>query len=333
MKKKEGDEASSATVSFLDIIACAFGAIVLLVLILPIEELGILADSDPTSIDYAQLVLDKETLDNEIEALTREITENQQLLAQLGASSAQEEQRTTTYRNTITATTHELNRLRSRTNDTKAAIQKMKTEKLDSIVEKDYAGIPVDSEYVAFVIDTSGSMKDIWSHVMHEVNGVLSLYPKMKGFQILSDEGKYLYRAQTKRWVPDTPQARRHALYRLRTWRARSNSSPATGIKTALRDLYDPNKKIAIFVFGDDFASNEDIDQYIQDLQNSVASANVEADSLRIHAIGFENHDGSVWSALRFSVLMRELTQRNGGAFLALPMFESRLAVTKSAPG
>lgn len=325
--KREDDRSGGATVSFLDVIACAFGAIVLLVLILPIGELGVLADSEPLNIDYGQLVLQRQTLDSEIDALTREIEDNRTLLQQLDERSNDKDTRSTTVRNTIASTAAELDRLQSRTTATESAIQQLRTNAQQAIstTPSEYAGIPVDSEYVVFVIDTSSSMRSIWYQVTEEVEGVLSLYPEMKGFQILSDEGGYLYRSFRKRWLDDSPQLRQRALSRLKTWRAFSTSSPAKGIRVALRDLYDPEKKMALFIFGDDFSGSEDLDEYIQSIDQSIASANVTEGTMRIHAFGFENAPYSTYSPLRFAVLMRELTQRHGGAFLALPLAERQL--------
>lgn len=327
LMKREDDRTSGATVSFLDVIACAFGAIVLLVLILPIGELGVLADSEPVNIDYGQLVQQRQSLDMQIDALTREIEENQKVLQQLSVQSNGKDARATDVRNTIASTSAEFNRLQSRTRATESAIQQLRTKAQQAIstTPSEYAGIPVDSEYVVFVIDTSLSMRSIWYQVTEEVEGVLSLYPEMKGFQILSDEGGYLYKSFRKRWLDDSPQLRQRALNRLKTWRAFSTSSPAKGIKVALRDLYDPQKKIALFIFGDDFSGSEDLDEYIQSIDRTIASANVTEGTMRVHAFGFENDPNLTYSPLRFSVLMRELTQRNGGAFLALPLAERQI--------
>ncbi len=324
--KREDDRTSGTTVSFLDIIACAFGAIVLLVLILPVERLGALADSEPLNVDYGQLISERESLDNEINALTDEIERNRSLLQRLAITTDRKSARSDTYRHTIASTTEELASLKRKTVSTQAAQTQLRTSNRSMIrtTPSEYAGIPVDSEYIAFVIDTSSSMKSIWKQVVSEVEGVLSLYPEVKGFQILSDEGHYLYRSHRKSWMPDSPELRRRALDRLDNWRAHSNSSPANGIKTALRHLYDPNKKIALFVFGDDFSGLDDLDHYVKDIDRIVAEAKVTENSLRMHAFGFENNQ--TWSPLRYAVLMRTLTQRYGGAFLALPRWENTVS-------
>ena len=46
-------------------------------------------------------------------------------------------------------------------------------------------GIPVDSEYIIFVIDTSGSMfQGPWDLVLEKVSETLAVYPRIKGIQV-----------------------------------------------------------------------------------------------------------------------------------------------------
>ena len=115
------------------------------------------------------------------------------------------------------------------------------------------AGIPVDSDHVAIVLDTSGSMMPLWRNVMSEMSNVLSQYPQLKGFQVLSDQGEYLHPKTRGNWISDTPANRRTALRKMSTWRAYSASNPAPGILQAVRDLYAPGRRMAVFVFGDDY--------------------------------------------------------------------------------
>ena len=43
--------------------------------------------------------------------------------------------------------------------------------------------MPIDSEYVIFLIDTSGSMYNFHWPLLLQVNEVLDIYPKLKGFR------------------------------------------------------------------------------------------------------------------------------------------------------
>ena len=70
------------------------------------------------------------------------------------------------------------------------------------------AGIPADSEYVVFVIDTSGSMQRFaWSALLRKMGQTLDAYPRVKGLQVMNDEGVYMFPTYAGKWIPDTPGA------------------------------------------------------------------------------------------------------------------------------
>ena len=54
-------------------------------------------------------------------------------------------------------------------------------------------GIPADSDYIIFVIDTSGSMQSAaWPESSGiEMLNILDVYPEVKGIQVLNDMGQY----------------------------------------------------------------------------------------------------------------------------------------------
>ena len=65
-------------------------------------------------------------------------------------------------------------------------------------------GIPVDSEYVIFIIDTSGSMHNYaWPLVNQKMRETLNIYPKVKGLQVMNDMGQHMFRNYAGRWIPD----------------------------------------------------------------------------------------------------------------------------------
>jgi hypothetical protein len=175
-------------------------------------------------------------------------------------------------------------------------------------------GIPVDSDYVIFVIDTSGSMLAIWDRVGKEIKNVLNIHPKVTGFQILNDQGTSLISAYRGKWIPDTQQRRKSILDVFDNWNDASNSSPVEGIETALKSYAKPGRSMSIYVFGDDYtgSSYDPVIDNITKLNNGGGAGKRLA---KIHAVGFV----SQYTTNRFSILMRELTLRNGGTFLALP--------------
>ena len=52
-------------------------------------------------------------------------------------------------------------------------------------------------------------MKAIWEKVTKELVNILNIHPKVKGFQILNDNGQHLLGAYENKWIPDTPSKRK----------------------------------------------------------------------------------------------------------------------------
>ena len=68
---------------------------------------------------------------------------------------------------------------------------------------------------VLFVVDTSGSMQDMnWSAAAGMMNEILNMYPRVKGIQVMDDEGAYMFSEYRGQWIPDSP-ARRKAIFSL----------------------------------------------------------------------------------------------------------------------
>ena len=189
-------------------------------------------------------------------------------------------------------------------------------------IDRSIGGIPVDSEYIIFIIDTSGSMQRYaWGLVQKKLRETLEVYPKVKGIQVMNDMGDYMFSQYRGKWIPDTPARRRAILSRLRTWRAFSNSSPVEGITAATRTFYDPDKKISLYVFGDEF-SGSSIQPVVESVDRINRATKDGSRRVRIHAVGFPvvmdktNKRGNTGE--RFATLMRILCQKNGGTFVGL---------------
>ena len=301
--------------AFLDVISCAFGAMVLLLLI-----------SKPALIevgDEAQPSVDATVLDEAADLVGRLRVRWEALQAMLasepkrpaaprGQDSALEE--------SIRLAGERLQQLQRDNRGLERVEESLRRATLRApatATERDpeVGGIPVDSEYVIFVVDTSGSMQSIWGEVMDVMGRVLDIHPKVSGFQILNDNGAYLISGYRQRWIRDTPRLRRSILNALRNWGAMSNSSPVEGLQTALRTYARREGKIAIYIFGDDFrgASYDRVMETLRDLNVDRATGKTR---VRVHAVGFVSsqiHD-------RYATLMREVTRIHDGAFLALPV-------------
>jgi len=92
------------------------------------------------------------------------------------------------------------------------------------------------------------------------------------------------------------------------------------GIEAAIRRFYASDKRISLYVFGDDFSRGS-----IQGVIDTVARLNRADRSgqrrVRIHAVGFpvlfSRPDLSA-NAVRFAALMRKLAEDNNGSFVGL---------------
>ncbi|MEH6497570.1 MAG: hypothetical protein V7740_17630 [Pseudomonas marincola] len=303
------------SLSFLDLISCGFGAVVLLILISKTDQ-----DVSSASLQQAEEVI------SELAFLERTTTDYRKHADNL----SQENKRKT---NDIKAVQTELDKLKGQKSNAQDAVTKAQDnlEGMELVMEslnrasirpatnnkirdEEVGGIPVDSDYVLFIVDTSGSMQSIWSRVTKEMKNILSIHPKVKGFQILNDNGLHLISAYKGKWIPDTANRRKTVFNTFKNWNSNSNSSPVEGLEVALRTYASPNISLSIYILGDEYSGrsfNAVIDR-LQLLNRNRITGKLLA---KIHALGF------VSSGItgRFAVLMRELTKQNGGTFLALP--------------
>ena len=250
-----------SSIAFLDIICCGFGAIILLLVIVQTGTPDVLESSENQqggSIKALQEQLF--SLRGEIDYLERELTSKQEQLDV-------ETERVAILRGELDKTGFRLaSRQESRISeearreDLKVALQSLSEEMRrllgDAYQRRDnvIGGIPVDSEYVIFIIDTSGSMYNYaWNRVVDEIVNILDIYANLKGMQVMNDMGQYMFGSYRGQWIPDTPSRRRVVIDQLLTWHPFSNSSPVEGITAAIRSFYSPDRKISLYVFGDDF--------------------------------------------------------------------------------
>ena len=180
-----------------------------------------------------------------------------------------------------------------------------------SIKDKEIGGIPVDSEYVVFIIDTSGSMKAIWGKVTKELINVLNIHPKVKGFQILNDNGQHLLGAYENKWIPDTPSKRNNMMNILKNWNSASNSSPVEGLEIALKRYTSKKHNTSIYIFGDEFTGGS-YTPVFSTIERLSTKRNIRINGVGFISLGSTND--------RFATLMREIAEKNNGTFLALPI-------------
>ena len=180
-------------------------------------------------------------------------------------------------------------------------------------------GIPVDSEYIIFVIDNSGSMYSVWDELLEEMDNILDIHPTIEGIQVLNDQGKYLMNSfQGKNsWIPDTPVYRKAIRERLSNMNnlGLSLSNPVQGIKKAINAHYNQGKKVSIYVLGDDIRS-QSLERDINEIQRLNTNQFDGTKKARIHGIAFPSDYQS--EVVRFSHFMRQVCKKNEGTFLGL---------------
>jgi hypothetical protein len=194
-------------------------------------------------------------------------------------------------------------------------------------------GLPIGNNYLAFVIDTSGSMRDpnhggLWPIAIRTIESVLDSYPQVDGIQLLDGDGRFVLNRRgtgTAAWLPDTPDTRDEIKRRLRRYDQDTVSNPVPGIYNAMRFLYDkenPKMKMGIFVFGDEFNSSDSADVVIRRLEELNPADENGARRVTINAVGFPTTIRYQFSmgntGLRFANLMRTVCYLHGGCFIAL---------------
>ncbi len=328
MKRRTRRDTETFSVSFLDCICCGFGAVILL---LVLNEFG-----QPIQLEMAKQDLDGQiakmqkeifdirgmalVLERELRARIEQLSEEQRRLARLRGDLSSVEGR-------HKASTGEEDVLK-KLNETLLAARRAlidETRELRGpayrqIYKQPVAGLPIDSEYVIFIVDTSGSMQtQNWRRAERKLEEVLNIYPKLKGIQVMDDEGGYMFSEYRGKWIPDTPARRRAILDRFRNWQAFSNSSPSEGIIAAIRTFWTREHPISIYMFGDEFTGPS-----IQDVVDTVDRINRSDETgerlVRIHALAFPfSTQYPQHTSMRYATLMRILCARNGGVFVGLP--------------
>jgi len=327
--KKQRKKIDVFNLSFLDVVSCGFGAIILLLVISKVSEPLVI---EKMSVDLSGLIvqLEQEIFEvrGETRVINRQLTEKQtqfseskEKLARLLGDLSKIQGQFKTAKTDLASQTLIENQMQTARQSLTEEMRKLQSmfqpPETDSVI----GGVPVDSEYIIFIIDTSGSMQRYaWPLVRRKMEEILAIYPQVKGIQVMNDMGDYMFSQYSGRWIPDSPARRRAILKQLASWAPFSNSSPVEGITSAVRRFYASDKKISLYVFGDDFSRGS-----IQDVVDTVDRINqsLRGDErrVRIHAVGFPvlfTQPAAEMNVARFSALMRRLAEDNNGSFVGL---------------
>jgi hypothetical protein len=314
------------SLSFLDCICCGFGAIILLLVLTEyqrpakIEESRINLQGQVRDLQQQLEVIrgESDDLERQLQGRVDKLEKERHELAHLSgdlsslqgkySASKQEADATNTVESELVAARQKLSAemMRLLKNQTRPATEAI-------------AGIPIDSEYVIFIIDTSSSMTtNHWDVNLAIIDEILSLYPHVKGLQVMNDQGTYMFNQTKGHWLDDTPEQRAEIRNRARHWHAFSQSNPVPGMEEAIRTYWAADKRVSVYVLGDEFTGDS-----IQAALDSIGTLNKPDPNgrrpIRIHAIGFPEGQGmSPFTNIRFSALMRLVTEQNNGTFVGL---------------
>jgi Skp family chaperone for outer membrane proteins len=317
------------SLSFLDVICCAFGAIILLFVLSKFAEPVIIDEvREDLQAEIARLEEELHEIRGETAVLDRELKGKKEQLAEEKKRLARLQGDLSDIKGRFAAS-HQHAEVKNIIEEKLATAMQELTEEMKRLLKKQpqkidssVGGIPVDSEYIIFIIDTSGSMqRNAWGLVQKKLAETLKVYPEVKGIQIMNDMGVYMFSQYAGKWIPDTPARRRAIISNLSTWRSFSNSSPVEGITAAINTFYAGDKKISLYVFGDEFSGNA-IQPVIEEIDRiNKPTANGKR-RVRIHAVGFpvmlQDKVGRGNTGERFATLMRILCYKNGGTFVGL---------------
>ena len=329
MRRRKNIEGIS--IAFLDVIACGFGAVILMLILTKVFEPIIIEE---TAIELAGALEEKERqlydIRGETSILNREMISREdqlsvarQRLARLQAELSEIQGRFVASSQDAEISNIIQGKLADARQSLTAEMRRLQAQFKEINDNNIIGGIPVDSEYIIFIIDTSGSMYNYaWPLMLEKFRETLEIYPQVKGIQVMNDMGQFMFSRYAGKWIPDTPARRRAILERLRTWNAFSNSSPVEGITKAITTFYSPDKKISLYVFGDEFTGRS-IDVVLKTVSQINRRSRDGSRLVRINAVGFPvqfiRPTHLQTTGIRFATLMRLMCEQNGGTFVGLP--------------
>ena len=185
------------SLSFLDVICCGFGAVILLLMITKTVQPQVI---DQAMVDAKSLLAElteqlfeirgeTTVLNRDLNVKREQISEYEQQIAILQGTLARtrsEFDSLSTSQNANAIIREQLAIARQKLSEEELRLLGRNAEKKNQLI----GGIPVDSEYIIFIIDTSGSMFSYaWERMLQEMEATLNIYPEVKGIQVLNDMG------------------------------------------------------------------------------------------------------------------------------------------------
>lgn len=308
--------------SFMDSICCGFGAILLLYILLlgkPAED--ITEQIDNLSAERAKIT----KMELERSRLQAILAELQQPAS--GSSISALEKKKTDLLQELAAQEEELQKQNKSLEEAKQA---EKVRELFTKSQKTSLGLREDLTHVAFVIDTSGSMRDpntrrIWNSILQKIEEVLATYPSIEAIQFLDTSGNYILKQRQANWLPDQTVIRSKAQQAIFQYSVYSVSNPYPGIERAIKDLSrkttHDSDRMGIILFGDEFNRVAPATLTKLDKLNPWRIADKER-IVSINAFGFPTvlsfSKRQSTTAFQFATLMRQVTAEHNGTLILL---------------
>ena len=192
-------------------------------------------------------------------------------------------------------------------------------------------GLPTEATHVAFIIDTSGSMRNQMTGQLHygvveQIRELLESLPEVRSIQFLDTSGNYMLSSRRGFWLPDTIGLRQQALQQILAYPIASVSDPERGLRRAIRDLKPSLKAedhMSIYVVGDDFRGSTQSLLIQLDRMNPRNTSNGKR-PVSISAIGFPTlinpfQIGATQGNSRYANIMREIAEAHDGVLILKP--------------
>ncbi len=312
--------------SFLDCLCCGFGAILLLFIL----TIG----SGAGGVEGAPEPAELEALRAQLSALEESIARQTEQLQAVNDPAEREEAAAAV--RTLEATQAALQQERSAIESKLGKDQKTRAEARRLLKSFDFEnlppiGLPTEATHIAFVVDTSGSMRHPFTKQLHEgvlnrIRDLLEQLPKVRAIQFIDSSGNYVLQGSRASWLSDSPGLRAEALRALRFYPKLSVSDPVPGITRAFKDLrstINPDESMAIYMLGDDFRGSTTAFLVRLDALNP-RSTTTGKRPVSINAIGFPTlanpfQQGNPQGNVRFANIMREVADDHNGVLILEP--------------
>ena len=318
------------SLSFLDCLCCGFGAILLLFLL----SIGTGPHGVKSEVDSKELQALRETLET-LEANIRE--KISQLESALTSQQNNEERSRVESRiqelksqladlqQEYTIRQSNLSTSQREAAEAERLLKSFEYENLPPI------GLPAEATHVAFIIDTSGSMRNQFTKLLHsavieQIRDLLESLPKVQSIQFIDTSGNYMLFGKGGYWLPDTSGLRNQALTQLRAYPFLSESDPEDGVRRAMRDLkpsVKPGEKMSLYIIGDDLHGStkavlSDLDR-MNPRDPATGKRKVSISGVGFPTIGNPFQIGVPQGNANFANIMREIAEAHDGVLILNP--------------